>query len=147
MPSVPDEYASHLPVLEALSWIIPMRRVLEFGAGIYSTPFFLGLPGCRQLVSVETDSEWRERIKKKYPDPRLRLRTTRPSTLTNFDLVFIDDGDEADQREKTIRWVLGRPHPPVVIHDSEVVRYREAIEELSPDHFTFHTDPRTELVR
>jgi len=133
-----DEYASHLPILKSLSRLLPMTRVLEFGAGFHSTPFFLGLPNLERLVSVETDREWHTRIAGAHDDERLQLRKKRPPDIGRFDLIFIDDGTEAVHREATIRWVLSRPHPPVVIHDAEVPQYLSAIDQLAENHVTFH---------
>ena len=61
-----DPYATHLPVLREIGAMRPIRRVLEFGAGMYSTPLFLdrtAYPDLEVLVSVEDDWEWLQRIK------------------------------------------------------------------------------------
>lgn len=140
-----SEYGSHLPALRALSWVMPMRRVLEFGGGHYSTAFFLSV--CEQLVTVEADPKWRAKLATEFTSKRHSVRVEAPTQLRRFDLIFIDDGANARQRVKTIRWVLSRPHPPVVIHDSEHQAYRDAIKAAGHDHIAFDTNPRTELVR
>lgn len=127
-----ERYASHLPVLKALCADLKPRRVLEFGAGFHSTAFFLGLEGLEKLVSVEVDARWELRMRKEFPDERLKLVGHPPEKMEDFQLVFIDDGKNAAEREETIRWVLGRPHPPVVIHDAEVLDYALAISRCSP---------------
>lgn len=127
-----DRYASHLPVLKALCSDLKPRRVLEFGAGLHSTPYFLSLEGLERLVSVEADPHWLARVADVCADERLTLLSDNPPDPKDFDLVFIDDGKNAAEREETIRWVLGRPHPPVVIHDAEVLDYAHAISQCSP---------------
>lgn len=123
MPSPqPDEseYATHLPILRRFK----PKRVLEFGAGFYSTALFLSMPKLERLVSVETDPKWRTRLREEYSDPRWEL-TTKHHEPKDFDLVLIDDGTTIGERCKTIRWVLGQEHPRVVIHDAETPDYRE----------------------
>lgn len=129
---MPDPYASHLPVLRALASFVPMRRVLEFGAGRYSTPFFLSVADT--LVSVESDATWRERVASE--DPRHTVTDIAPS-VSEFDFVFIDDGREEAERLVTIERVLGGPHPVVAIHDAEVASYGQAIRELAPERSVF----------
>lgn len=139
-----DDYASHLPVLKAVCGLIRPWSVLELGSGLHSTPFFLGLP-VFHLVSIETDPEWRERIGREFRDSRLSLRSGYDDLHPmNFDLVFIDDGTSAAEREFSIRWVLGQKHPVTVIHDAEV--YATVIEELAPDHAVIPTKPETAVV-
>lgn len=150
---MPDPYESHLPVLKALSTFLPMRRVLEFGAGDHSTSFFLSLPSLTELVSVETDDFWIQRIE--TDDTRHTVSTKRVSP-EGFDFVFIDDGasefeivaQEAAQayRVETIRYVLSRSAPVVAIHDAEVGPYRETIRELATDPtFICVAEPHTAI--
>ena len=116
-----DAYASHLPVLEGVMGLIKPRSVLELGAGDHSTPFFLSQP-IERLVSVETDPKWREQIAEMHVDQRLSLHSDlgylKRDSLASFDLIFIDDGTCAEEREVSIRWVLGQHHPPTIIHDA-----------------------------
>lgn len=131
---MPDDYASHLPVLRAMAKQLSLKQVLEFGAGLHSTPFFLSLKGLKRLVSVEDDPEWFDRIAEEFDDKRLEL--TRSFALdgiqaADFDLVFVDDGQDAAQRVKTLCWVLNQPHPPVVVHDAAVPEYAAVISELA----------------
>ena len=126
-----DNYSSHLPVLEALD--PKPKRVLEFGAGEHSTAAFLAMDSVTRLVSVETDMDWRERVSERFSehfeDGRWRLLDEEDPIPdpTDFDLVFIDDGDEPAQRLATIVYVLGRKHPKVVIHDADYRPYLETI--------------------
>ena len=131
-----DRYASHLPVLEAVVAEHDVRSVLEVGCGHHSTPFFLDLPNLKRLVSIETNAEWADAIREDHPAyDRLEMVVVDNSAkaledylLTDFDLVFIDNGDNAAERLEVIHHVLGRTHPTVVIHDAEVPEYRDVIE-------------------
>ena len=124
---MPDPYASHIPVLRALDKKTPFWRVVEYGGGDYSTPFFLSLPHLERLVTVEDDPEWVERIRRKYADPRLVIAENAPTDPC--DLIFIDNGISPPERVEVIHAVLSKPHPTVVIHDAEVPAYEQAIRE------------------
>jgi hypothetical protein len=143
---VSADYGSHLPVLEAVVGLIKPRSVLELGGGLHSTPFFLSQP-LERLVSVETDPKWRRRIAD-LGDSRLRVHTNldylKRDSLAGFDLIFIDDGTCAEDRESSIRWVLGQKRPPTIIHDAEV--YDTVIDEFTSDYAVIPTNPDTAVV-
>lgn len=132
-PVSADPYASHIPILRALTKMLKPRAVLEFGAGDYSTSFFLSLE-IESLWSVETDPAWAARAQSN--DTRHTVSTEVPS-LHGYDLVFIDDGKNAADREHTIRNVLSDDHPVVVIHDAEVPEYRSAITDLAAERVIY----------
>lgn len=133
-----DPYASHLPTLNFVLALVKPKRVLELGAGLYSTPAFLECPTVERLLSIETDKEWAERVQ----DERLTLRLVDdtvealPKDLMAFDLVFIDNADNATDRNRAIRAVLERPYPVTVIHDAEV--YGGTINELAENRMIFN---------
>lgn len=130
-----DPYASHLPVLKALAEFVPLNRVLEYGSGKYSTPFFL--EHADKLVTIEADPEWRA----KYPHAQ---GSEADVLVGGFDLVFIDDGQNAAEREETILAVLSQAHPLTIIHDAEV--YADVIREHAGYHFVFRFEiPYTAL--
>jgi predicted O-methyltransferase YrrM len=136
-----DDYASHLPVLKAVCGLVRPLTVLELGSGLHSTPFFLSLP-IKRLVSVESDPEWALRVAGECIDTRLSIRTDYDDLYpADFDLVFIDDGKSAAEREFSIGWVLGDRHPPTVIHDAEV--YATVISELATNYAVMPTKPET----
>ena len=57
-----DNYGSHLRVFEKVFATFETKKVLEFGLGQFSTPFFVN--HAELVVSVEQESkEWYERIK------------------------------------------------------------------------------------
>jgi hypothetical protein len=61
-----DPYATHLPVLH--SYVQPGDRAVEFGMGIYSTPFLLSR--CHSVMSVEQSSpEWLGQIQELTGSP------------------------------------------------------------------------------
>lgn len=131
-----ERYSSHVQVLQALAIKLNVRRVLELGAGDYSTRTFLDLPGLERLTSIEDDADWAERSR--TDDERHEMRLVEGPVagnippLDDYDLVFIDDSTSPEARAATIRAVLSRPHPPVVIHDAEVPEYAQAIAQCSP---------------
>lgn len=131
---VVDAYATHLPVLKAIGAHLPIERVLEFGAGKYSTLTFLDTaiyPDLTSIVTVETDGHWR-RIAYEWQVDEPRLLVT-PNTgdawavWTSVDLIFIDDGHADIQRIATIEIISKtRPSALVVIHDFEHLPYQQA---------------------
>ena len=141
-----DPYASHLPILRAMVASLRPKKVLEFGAGLHSTPFFLQDPELTRIVSVEADNDWRRRIAFRCDDQRLVLRVDRRVAPEYFDLVLIDDGTCAAERLETIHFVLAGPHPPVIIHDAEVPEYATIIKELAINYSIFPTAPDTAVV-
>lgn len=143
-----EGYNSHIAVLEQLEAEgVPMKRVLEFGAGQYSTAWFL--ERAERLHTVESDPDWYAWAVKTYKKRKgFELSKVRPPDLRRYDLVFIDDGSSAAERLHTLGWVLNRPHPVVVLHDSNVPEYRAVLEALELETETFKDDwPWTEVIR
>jgi len=134
-----DPYGSHLPVLAEVVKSVRPRQVLEYGGGHYSTPFFLA--HVDELVTVECDERWAATLRADYGHEVVPGAQT-----TGFDLVFIDDGETASERLKTIRTVLSSPHPVVVIHDAEVPKYAKAIAALAASYSIFPTAPDTAVI-
>ncbi len=141
-----DRYASHRNVLKTVLNTYKPEKVLEYGSGKYSTPIFLNRPHVKKLTVVESDFTWRRELVYKYKDPRMTVLVEGNPRPMNYDLIFIDDGSTADQRCRTIKAVLSRPHPVVVIHDVEVPEYRELIDELADEVLTYKTDPDTAVI-
>lgn len=93
-----DNYASHLHIFEKVFATFEIKKVLEFGLGKFSTPFFAN--HAELVVSVEQESkEWYERIKAQinsanwHPvfqaDPQIVFEQF-DAKNENFDLVFSD---------------------------------------------------------
>ena len=142
--------ATNMPVLIVIGRTLPIRRVVEFGAGLYSTPTFLdhsAFPLLERIVSFETDPEWFHRVRAaSRRDPRLELRlidrevskAAASYDFTDSDLVFIDNGPDWPARVGTIETVV-RKHqrrPVIVIHDFEQQVYVDAARPM-PDRFVF----------
>lgn len=134
-------FASHLPVLAGLAKLVPVRRVLEFGAGHYSTPAFLDRDAFRDLEalrSVEDDPVWVDKMSGVVrDDPRVDLVTVvKPMSeavaklrIGTYDMVLVDDSTGQDERVETIRKVADASAESaalVVIHDYEWEVYQKA---------------------
>lgn len=140
-------YATHLPVLIGLARVRRIRRVLELGSGIHSTPLFLNkqvYPDLDFLVSLEDDPAWFETVRSAAGhDSRLDLRKVAavssgiPADISEFDLIFVDDSRTCAERTSTIVKVHERiPSGIVAIHDFEQRSYRRAAR-LFAHHFVF----------
>ena len=141
------DYGSHLPILKAVLRSTNPKRVLEYGAGEHSTSALLAHPGVETVVSYEPDDEWKTKIRAEHKgETRLRFTKSKDHCPVNFDLIFIDDSEDANGRIETIEHVLSQPHPTVVIHDADLPRYLDAIGRLSDDFSVFPTDPDTAVV-
>lgn len=140
-----------MSVLRAVLNTHKPKRVLEYGAGLYSTPLFLSRPHVEQLVSVEPDADWRHRIRNANDDPRLHMLAAGDFKPSDFDLIFIDNGQDGatplgGERAQTIRDVLSKKHPIVVVHDAEFPAYATAIEEYAINFSVFPTAPDTCVI-
>jgi len=140
----PGGFGSHLPTLRFLLAVLKPRRVLEIGAGLYSTPEFLEHICVTALDSVEEDAEWRARVKEANPDDRLHLfeRLPKQRDLTRYDLIFVDNASTVEGRVAAIKMVLSQPHPVTVLHDSEYPDYHQVIEELAEGRYISVADPQ-----
>jgi predicted O-methyltransferase YrrM len=154
-PLIHDAYASHLCLLSELGGIRDgVKRVLELGSGIYSTPLFLNkefYPYVIEVVSIEHNPDWADIVRAKCPDDRLKLIVVPEPTetyletldLDSFDLIFVDNSDSFERRIKTIEY-LGRvcTDSLVVFHDFQFEPYQESamdfpnkiIDKRSPTH-------------
>ncbi len=139
-----DKYSTHLPVLRALAKAMPVRRVMEFGSGYYSTCEFLNraaFPLLETLVSVETDPRWVAEMRGSISDSRWLLLHTAPVEalipgMDDYDLILVDDGvvdiDDGEQgyssqRAATIRALASaQPMAVIAIHDYERTAYQRA---------------------
>lgn len=132
-----NDYATHLPILVGLARSVEVRSVLELGCGKYSTLTFLNrdvFPDLELLDSYETDPVWAATIRTATnTDSRSTLKLVDGliadslvhTNLEAYDLIFVDDSENADDRTKTIKYLVERrPRRPfVVLHDFEVAEY------------------------
>jgi methyltransferase family protein len=159
-PRAQNAYATHIPILIGVAALRPIRRVLEFGCGHYSTKTFLkraAFPDLKELQSVENDPNWAETMREAVKDDSRCVITTlkgamcnavRTFDLESFDLILVDDSTNAEQRATTIRALSGvhPSNPWLVIHDYEVEEYRCASAEFK-ERFTFKAyNPHTGLT-
>lgn len=147
----PKDHASHIPFLVGLGAYYPIRTVVEFGSGLYSTPLFLNLkafPKLDCLISSEPDAKWRDKIYEVTgPDKRLDLLSKDPDLLVFafIDLIFIDNGPEQHKIE-TIRWIAEQSAGPiVVVHDAETATYRSEIDKFQTKFVSEKFNPGTAI--
>jgi hypothetical protein len=136
-PRAPVAAATHLPVLIGLARLFPIRTILEFGAGSFSTLAFLDrrlFPLIEHAHSLETNPEWKQRIESQTAsDQRLTIelidakvqQTAAVCNYTAYDLVFVDNGPA---RAETIKEVIARRQNwgLAIIHDFEILAYQQA---------------------
>ncbi len=111
------DYATHVPILVGIGCSLKIAKILEFGAGFYSTLTFLNrsvFPDVTSVSTIESNSDW---ISKVYvaakDDPRLRMRHVPEPIesilseldLAEYDLVLVDSSTEAARRAALIRKV------------------------------------------
>jgi hypothetical protein len=133
-----EPMATHLPVLIGMARLRPVRRVLEFGSGRFSTLAFLNrsaFPELEVLQSYENDATWYETVKQMVrADPRVTLthvdglmhRVVDAKAVQDYDLVFIDDSFNSRQRSDTIRAIIAAQPKLAAVHDFETFAYRRA---------------------
>lgn len=152
VPRAEDAYSTHIPVLVGLGRLLPFRRIIEFGGGMFSTPAFLDrsiFPFVETVDTFETDREWGARVRQLAgEDARFRLHLVDGEMANAVDavrvqqgtLIFVDDSETAAARSATIRRVgsLGMRDSVVVIHDFEIREYRRAASSFI-HHYRFRT--------
>ena len=97
-------------------------------------------------MSIEPDREWRERVKAEFASDKLTVLAQLRRKPQDFDLVFIDNGQNEQQRLAAIKKVLSPPHPVVVIHDADVPAYNQAIADLAEQFSIFPPNPHTAVI-
>lgn len=135
-----SDYATHVPILVGIGCSSRIAKVLEFGAGFYSTLTFLNrsvFPDITSVYSIESDSDWISRVYvAAKDDPRLKIRRVPEPIesilaeldLAEYDLVLVDSSTEAARRAALIRQLAHRSTGTclVVIHDFEINLYKQA---------------------
>jgi len=121
-----DVYSTHLPILEAIKeWHGEFKNVLEFGMGMYSTPYLVN--NCKILKSIETDSkEWFKRIKDLIKadnweplvkiGPRSEMDFYQSIKEIYWDLILVDGAAECRSSSAQISQDISSV---VVCHDSD----------------------------
>lgn len=137
-----DPWSTHIPAL-ALAVSKYGKRVLEIGAGWYSTPLLHTLSD--SVVTLETDQAWASKfysISKEslhvVPD---MLSAAEMFSVFPWDVVFVDC-DPVSQRAGCVKLFLDKPCC-VVAHDTEADNYRSLLKSVKfLRHFDFIM-PRT----
>jgi len=134
------DYATHVPILVGLGCALRIAKILEFGAGFYSTLTFLNrsaFPDVTSVSTIESDSDWISRVyAAAKDDSRLRIRhvpepieSILPELdLAQYDLVLVDSSTDAARRAALIQELADRFTGTclVVIHDFEIDSYKRA---------------------
>jgi len=138
-------FATHLPVLIGLSFAVRLRRVLELGAGVYSTRLFLNravFPTLEVLHSYENHHYWYNQVLPSVQQaPRATLTmcegpmstAVSSMSLEDYDLILIDDSQTLQERCHTIQAVAtsSKMIKLCVIHDYNNKEYRHAAKRFS----------------
>jgi predicted O-methyltransferase YrrM len=129
-----DKMKSHLRILNIVCQSINSLSVLETGSGENSTLFFLN--NVESLVSLETNYDYykyMQTISNQYDKHTLIFAKDMLTELKNlnldiYDLIFIDDSINAEDRSKTIEYVCKNANNGIiVIHDVNNRNYRRAV--------------------
>lgn len=129
-----DPYSTHMPVLAACMETV-QGKVVECGAGLYSTPLLLAMSRFMgvKLISWEEDKQWAEELTKRFRGlhkvkhsldiaGELKKMTQVP------DIVFFDNGAfricPLRVRGEGMRLMFARGARLVIAHDTEPVEKR-----------------------
>ncbi len=136
----PKPFATHLPILVGLPGLRPIRKVVEFGSGPFSTGAFLESNIYPELITLESyddDPIWFDRVQSGHiGQQKLSLTlvegpvsaAVEDASLDDADLIFVDDSKTRDARSATIEAACERlPDGAwLVIHDFEIGQYQTA---------------------
>lgn len=139
-PRHQNDYSTHVPILVGLASTFRIAKILEFGAGSYSTLTFLNrsaFPDVVLVESIESDPQWMAKISDAAKgDSRLQMRlmpepiedVLQEIPLDSWDLILVDSSTEATRRASLIEALArGRSVTAlVVVHDFEIALYRKA---------------------
>lgn len=154
-----DPGATHLHLLAAIAGFRGgIKRILELGPGLFSTPAFLNrdvFPQVTRVLSIEHYQPWADMVLAACVDSRLDC-VVKPEpfepylatlALDEFDLIFVDNSNEIDVRAATVGF-LSRAvtRPLVVIHDFQQPAYQEAAKGFPNRIIDISKTPHTGLV-
>lgn len=131
-----NSFKTHIPLLSAIPKLLTIKRVIEFGPGIFSTGLFLNkkvYTKLNKLISLESIEEWYETIKNKFHDKRLAMFLDSEENLLTMskhyapvDMVFVD-GKREDMRVPTI--LDSKTITEIVVaHDMESKKYKDGLD-------------------
>ena len=152
---IEDNVGTHVTVLDLIIRLQNVRRILEFGSGVYSTNKLLEFPNLEQLVSYEDNPGWFKKIAV-VKDSKLKLvldsdllNIARTIDLDSFDLIFIDCSATPKARAPIVEAVAKRkPKAIVVLHDidDELNHFPWAIEDFDNRSIHNHRYPGTGIL-
>lgn len=147
-----DRFAigSYAPVLVAVLRVSQFARVQEIGGGFLSSRLFAEYSEakCMGHFIYESNAEWFDKIRNIISDAsnttlqavRKPLSNDNDTSLTQLgydasladpdQLVFVDDGQIAEDRISTINTVFEKLRSITIIHDVQTPAYREALDRL-----------------
>lgn len=123
-----ENYASHQPILAAYASQVRGGRIIEYGAGDYSTGLLHTI--CQQngneLLTVESDAAWLNKVKESYPGYHWHhyLHVKEYADLLDknhdfrCDLAFIDSATWGS-RLFCLQETMKVPFKYIIIHDSD----------------------------
>lgn len=123
--------SSHLPILAELIRVSGAKRVLEFGAGLYSTPLLVKL--CDSVTSIETHPIWYEKVKKLIgANSKLMFHHVEQNmvlhyyhnSLVKYDLVFVDT---VNKIRKQLVELSVQCTDNIVLHDAQTPAFRNIV--------------------
>jgi hypothetical protein len=132
----PDGYCSHLPVLDKVIAYIRPDRALEYGAGLWSTPYLT--QRVTYVRTVETVHAWIDDVRKELPAVYGRWDVVHPADELSeatgndeqWDLVFVDG--TRDARHHIIQHTMDKGLAKVIVaHDAERAEYKYDLINLS----------------
>ncbi len=120
-----DPTATHLPILREILATGKVKKVLEFGCGLFSTKQFVDA-GC-EVTAIEMQNEdWYRRVKDALPSVNLHLclgpMAWKELPLDDrYDLIFVDG--HGDSRPDCMMWA--KDHTDLIVaHDTEHPYYQ-----------------------
>lgn len=135
---------SHAPVIVLMSLLLPIKRVLELGAGGISTSIFVNqtiypamerfdtydngpanyVKTCRGIVATTGSAKYQL----KYSKEKMVAMVSK-TDVNSYDLILIDDSADVKLRAETISNVTERikEGPVILIHDFEQLDYQGAV--------------------
>lgn len=135
-----NPYGSHIPILISIMNNFNIRSVLETGSGLNSTMIFLEkYNGIEILHSVENDFSWFKKMRNitsSFSNYKLTHTLAIDNYLSVFlsnnlyDLIFIDDSCDYEDRIRTIEICLSKEFDTYIIHDYDYKPYRLKVESM-----------------
>lgn len=120
-----DPSATHLGAWDYVFDLYPIKTVLEFGCGMYSTPEFVKR-GCDVTAIEMQNAAWAERVRNAEPKADIQIAigpfAWRGLKLADwYDMIFVDG--HGDSRPECLEWAKERTNI-IVAHDTEHPYYQ-----------------------